>query len=449
MQKIIFLDTNVYLHYQDFDQINWLEVTEADHVTVVVPPITIHELNKHKDLHPRPRVKKRAGDTLKKLFTLFSSASQAQFRNGIAIILEDREPLIDFSAFLLSREVQDDNLIASIIMCKNETPGVEIVLVTSDHGLTLLGKARRHGITTIKLPDNLKLPEEPDPDQEKIRKLEQEIRELKRTMPQLSLIFEDSNQYATFILQPSNKLPCEKIEEELREIRKKYPKKTEELKKIDKQQSTNSPLVELANSMSTSLLSILSTADINGYNAELEKFYQDYAIYLQNKADFQSLKHTTVKLTIWLVNDGTAPAEDIDILLHFPDGFNLIDEKEFLQSPAPPTPPVLPETIMEKLGKFNTEMYGLSSYMISPPNIPNLQPPNVSSPNIRRTTNSYGVEIEVRRLKHKFRVQFDPLYVVFESFNDANSFQVDYQILAANLPNEVSGKLHVVIQKDK
>lgn len=179
----------------------------------------------------------------------------------------------------------------------------------------------------------------------------------------------------------------------------------------------------------------------------IEKIIVDDGIIFQCRKSFFWIQTfiCTIKILIRL----TAPAEDIDILLHFPDGFNLIDEKEFLQSPAPPTPPVLPETIMEKLGKFNTEMYGLSSYMISPPNIPNLQPPNVSSPNIRRTTNSYGVEIEVRRLKHKFRVQFDPLYVVFESFNDANSFQVDYQILAANLPNEVSGKLHVVIQKDK
>ena len=67
MSKIVFLDTNVYLHCQPFYQVNWLDIVGAKAVTIVLPPIIIRELNKHKDTSSRPRVRRRAGATLKKL----------------------------------------------------------------------------------------------------------------------------------------------------------------------------------------------------------------------------------------------------------------------------------------------------------------------------------------------------------------------------------------------
>ena len=196
MPKIIFLDTNVYLHYQDIDQINWLEIAQADTVMIVVPPITVRELDKHKDFHQRPRVRKRAGAALKKLDNLFSLTNQTQLSDDVSIHLEDRDPLIDFRKFLLSPEVQDDNLIASIIMYRSEYSDSEIILVTSDAGLILKSKAKRHGITPVQLPDRLKLPEEPDQEQEQIRQLKQEILELKSILPRLYLTFEYGSQHA-------------------------------------------------------------------------------------------------------------------------------------------------------------------------------------------------------------------------------------------------------------
>ena len=39
--------------------------------------------------------------------------------------------------------------------------------------------------------------------------------------------------------------------------------------------------------------------------------------------------------------------------------------------------------------------------------------------------------------------------LVFESYENANSFTVDYKLHAANLPNLVTGKLHVVVEKGR
>ncbi len=76
-----------------------------------------------------------------------------------------------------------------------------------------------------------------------------------------------------------------------------------------------------------------------------------------------------------------------------------------------------------------------------------LPPQNVSAPNIRNT-GSYNVDFHIQRLKHKLQEPTDPLYVIFESFESARSFNIDYRLLAANIPNEVTGQLHIIIEKD-
>jgi hypothetical protein len=446
MSKIVFLDTNIYLHYQLFDQINWLEILKANAVTIVIPPVTVRELNKHKDLHSRPRVKKRAGAVLKKLNALFESGSRARLRDGIDVLFEDRDPMIDFAAYQLSHEIQDDHLIASIIMCQSEMPEAEIVLVTSDAGLALRAKAMRQGIATIKLPDNLKLAEEPDPSEKRIKELEQELRELKRRIPQLSLTFEDGSQHATFALPHPVELTQEELKNKLEEIEQRYPKMEKQSKQSREPPEPLASLAELAAGLSS--LDTVSSEDVVEYNAKLDEFYQRYAKYLQKHTWFENLKRRTVKLTILLANDGTAPAEDIDVFMHFPDGFGLTSEGGYPESPEPLKPPPRPRTLMQKLS-------GLSSFSV--PALPSLAPyrpepifpsPSVSAPNIKRT-NSYDVDFHVQRIKHTLQEPFEALYVVFESFESAHSFQIDYEILAANRPKEMTGKLHVIIKKDR
>ncbi|MCB8978776.1 MAG: hypothetical protein H6657_15260 [Ardenticatenaceae bacterium] len=132
MNKIIYLDTNILLHYQPFDQINWPKIVNAKSVTIVFPPLTIRELNNHKELHPRPHIKKRAGEMIKRLFGLFSSGPKTELTKEILVYFEDRDPTIDFSAHQLNPSVQDDHLIASIIRVfpksKKESQIVKVVV---------------------------------------------------------------------------------------------------------------------------------------------------------------------------------------------------------------------------------------------------------------------------------------------------------------------------------
>ena len=153
MPKVIFLDTNVFLHYRDFDLIDWREVVQSDAVTIVIPPVTVRELNQQKDSSPRRRVKRRAANTIKKLYLFLESGSLGALPSGVRLCIEDRDPLPDhYTAHQLNWNVQDDQIIASIISYRLELTNSEIVLITSYMGLTLVAKAKRSNISTIKLP---------------------------------------------------------------------------------------------------------------------------------------------------------------------------------------------------------------------------------------------------------------------------------------------------------
>jgi hypothetical protein len=452
MPKIAFVDTNVYLHYQPFDQIDWREILDADTVTIVVPPIVVRELNKQKELHPRPRVRRRAAAVLKKLTTLLQSASDAELRVGTNVLIEDRDPTIDFAAHQLNHEIQDDHLIASIIMWQEENREGEVVLVTSDAGLTLLTKAKRHGITAVQLPDNLKLAEEPDPSEKQVRELQRELNELKLKTPRLLLAFDDGSDHTRFVLPRPLNLTQAELDSELEDVKQQYPKMQDGTGPISRDS------FDLLESMSVHgaaafSLGAVPREDIAKYNSELDDFYAAYVDHFKRGLSFRNLERRTVSLKILLVNDGTAPAEDIDVSMFFPDGFRLASEPPSSGGLKPPLPPSKPRTPLERLTERTLSTYDFPPSIIDrytmgtilgPSNAPR---PNVSSPEIKRL-DSYEVQFNVRRIKHNMQVSCDPLFVAFDSFESARSFRIDYEILAANVPHKVAGQLHMIIERE-
>lgn len=448
MPKNIFLDTNIFLHYQPFDQVNWLKIVKAESATIVIPPVTIRELNKHKDNPLRAQIKKRAEETIRRLSKLRDSGVHVEINKGVFVLFEDRDPNIDFDVHQLNFSIQDDQLIASILMNRQESPADQIVLVTSDLGLLLVSKAGRQSISTQKMPENLLIVDEPDPNITKVKQLEQQNRELKSRIPNLSLAFEDVTQHVTFRLPHPVSIGQSEVDEKIIKLKDKFPKKEKE------EVNDNAPLPqnEIGNKsliMAISKMDFISQEEVGRYNNDVDEYISAYSQFMISKVEFDNLKSRTFKLVIVLVNEGTAPAEDIDIHLHFPDGFQLIEEDELPNPPKAPDPPLEPMTIMQKLN--NSMRYPnilpSSIYLDQPFSSPKL-PQNVSSPNIKRV-NSYDVHIHVQKIKHNLKEYFDPLFIVFDNFESANSFSVEYRILAANIPHEVTGNLHINIKKEQ
>lgn len=430
---LLFLDTNIFLHYQLFDQIDWSSVFDVQTVEIIIPPVTVHELNKHKDTHLRPRVRSRAADVIKKLLGLFENSQTSSISDALSVRLEDREPQIDFSQYQLSKEVSDDELIASILYFKTDFPTQRAVLVTSDFGLILLGKAKRQGIEAFKLPDSYKLPEEPDPNEKKVSELQAEINRIKNTMPKVSLVFDHGKDHISFLLKrPNPPLTATEIETKITEIKNEHPL-IQNVQQKPQQEGLN--------------LYRITSEDINLYNQELVEYYGMYSEFLQKRESYERFQALTLELSIWVSNRGTAPAEDMDIYLHFPDGFNLFPEERLPQPPQVPKAPKEPKSTLERLIGNPSIFSPDFSLMANMEDIHAPEPPsNISGLDIQRT-HSYEVHFHVERLKHNIAEAADKIFINFASYDEAKSFEIEYSILVANLAKPTEGKLHVIVQK--
>ncbi len=380
MHKFVFLDTNIFLHYQDIDNINWLDVVAADTVTLSFPTVTLHELNKIKDSQYAPRIRKRAGTVIKQLNTWYQSGDEPALRQGVTFRIEDREPLIEFAEHHLSREVQDDYLIATILMYQQQSSDLPIALVTSDAGLTLVAKAGKRSIATFGLSDNFKLPDEPDPNEVQIKQLEQQIRELTSKLPKLSLTFQDGAQHGKFVLPAVVELSPEQLAEEIATLKKEHPRLgVSSTQPVASQTDSTTWEDAMSRTAKMIILGTIAAEDIAEYDNAREQFFLDYSNYLQRASDYENLTRRTIRLELLLANDGTAPADDVDILLHFPDGFILRTYEEFPPGPNPPKPPSPPKSQIEKI----TEGFGSNFYLPHPDihrDMSPIQPPSNVSP---------------------------------------------------------------------
>ncbi|MBN1550650.1 hypothetical protein JW979_04235 [bacterium] len=444
MGKFAFLDTNIFLHYQPFDQINWLDVLKAPQVTIVLTTLNVRELNKTKDTHHSPRIRDRAGWITIRLDKLFEKSLRAELRHDVEMIFETREPGIDFNKFGLVKDVNDDNLIANILMFKEEKPDSEIVLITSDSGLTLIGKAKRLGISTIRLPQKYKLQEEPDPEKEIIKKLEKENLELKSKIPKLTLLFENRKNHMEFNIQKQIEIDEYEIDAEIRMINIQYPKMSQETPRKSGISQNLSP-----GDLNFMLVGTITSADIENYNTKLIDFYRQYREYLLSKIGYKNLQSRTIQIDILVSNEGSTPAEDIDVYLNFAnDGIRLMDSKRYPNEPNPPDPPEKPESSMKNLYNSLSGAAVAMPYLAS--KTPNrIQPPMVSPYTITRGEEGYELRFHVISLKHKFVIEADTLFVIFESYEKAKSFQIDYEIFAGNMLEKTPGELHVIINKEE
>jgi hypothetical protein len=185
------------------------------------------------------------------------------------------------------------------------------------------------------------------------------------------------------------------------------------------------------------------------YNEKLEAFYLEHEQYLVRLQDYRNLRALTAELKIMLANEGTCPADDIDVYMHFPDGFRLVNGEDLDEPPEPPKSPRKPATMQELIaGAAAMPAFNYPASLLNP-RLPELNVPrfrNISSPSIRRTK-SYEVEVGVTKLKHTFNEELDPLYIVFPSFLEASSFSIDYRLHAGNAPDAMTGQLHVIVEK--
>jgi hypothetical protein len=429
--KVAFLDTNYFLHYRSVEEVDWLKLLNAESADLIVAPVVIRELNEIKELGDRKKLRKRADSALKRLAGILRQPAPAAVKKCVALGFRQNDPVIDFHAHKLNDQIADDWLIATILEFRTEFPESRIALVTNDVGLQL--KAVGHGVEHVELPEVYSLPDEPDPDQKRIEELTRELNAYKSSAPDLMLAFGDGKDHFRVQLARIPLITDEEVSRRMEELRCAHPK----------------ALKPQAYSGADLMRGGVGSHDIDRHNKRLDNFYLSYEKYLRALAEFEDRQRRLFRLGLILVNLGSAPAEDIDADLHVPDGILVLDNPESVQiAPLEPKAPEGPKSTMQERLEMarNIAPVALAGLPARLSDLAAGMPSvglNVSKPTVRRTK-SFEIHFHVQQLKHTFQVGFDALFGVFDSWDTAKPFTIDYELVAANVPQPVDGQLHVI-----
>lgn len=405
---------------------------------IKIAPVVTRELEEQKTVNQVRKLKERAATAVK---LLYKYLAQKVVREGVSLDFVIKEPSAEYAASRgLNLQLGDDWLIGTFLLYRDEHPGNRCVIATNDLPMTV--KASHYQIECLSLDESLQLPSEPDPLEKKNRQLEAEMLRLKSREPVLDVRFEDGQEFARFKIRPLID-PSEseaEIQSKLEVIKQKTPLVALKAPQpqLDPATVANNPLAEMMESMRriSEPLETFGRQFYGDYNARAEAYHRDYEVYLRSSAALKSAKTRTIRLRLFLHNGGTCPAEDIHVLLHFPDGLMPYDEEHPPKEPKEPVAPSKEMSLMPGAAYLYPDIRS---------GLP--QPRNPNLPKIRKT-NSHEVTYHCDRLKHGFVWSMMPLYIVFDSADSAKSFSIDYTIHAGNMLDERTGKLGVVIEKD-
>ncbi|MCB9454350.1 MAG: hypothetical protein H6672_23190 [Anaerolineaceae bacterium] len=155
---------------------------------------------------------------------------------------------------------------------------------------------------------------------------------------------------------------------------------------------------------------------------------------------YETYRTITREIVLVLENTGSAPAHDINMYLDFPNGFDL--REELLPTPDEPVPPAKPEPKSLIPDIFSSVPYIPNSLSSSFPNRPSYIEPPESNGLVIRKSNSYEVSNDLDKLKHYLVWDWSPLYATFHKPTKLpTAFEIDYEIIAANIPDVIPGKL--------
>jgi hypothetical protein len=188
-------------------------------------------------------------------------------------------------------------------------------------------------------------------------------------------------------------------------------------------------------------LAALSQEQVDQYNTDLDKYFEEFERHLESLYEFERQQELSYLIEISILNEGMVPGEEIDVHLHFPNGFDLMEPDNLIKRPKKPEPPYRPKHRMDFGSRLiNPAIFLPRTQLTSPSNF------DFNRPSIKKT-NSYDVNMYRKYIKHSYSVKLDDLVMVYNERDHIANYQIDYEITAANMPQGVQGKLNIIFEK--
>lgn len=402
----VLIDANIVMHFTPIDQIDWCKLTLSDTCTVVITPILMRELEHKKITSPSSTLRGRIGRLIDFLVEKAAEPDPIALRPKVTLAFAETEPTLAFASYGLVREVNDDHYIAAAIERK-AVSGQNTFIASNDGGMALKLRSREIGI--LRLPEELRLPAEPDPEQKELREVKLELARIKSQRPKLAACFEEGKTKLELKVPRAVESGVPRLDEAIAE----YPPLPLSY--------VGTEAADLASMRMMGQLRATSRERLQAYNDSLQTFYSKYEGYLREVDGWTERMRLTSTVSIELHNNGNATATDVDVTLRFPPSVTVMEPDDLPRQPESPEAPRKPTA----LALFQDMYLTPRETNFARPPLPYIPRPN--APTVHED-DPHAVRFSTKTLKQKCVVQFDEFLIERKSDDANKGIEIEVEI---------------------
>lgn len=421
--KYLFLDTNIFLHFINFEQIPWGNLVDDTEFKIIVSDVVAGEIDKHKD-GARGKIQKKA-KVISKLFgDVFLGDKNLSISLGYCMSCPEKLP--DEVRAKFNPSSQDDQILMGILA--SDYPKENVVVVSYDNPILI--KAKAHGLCFLRMPDEFLLKEELSEEEKELEKCKKEIAAYKNRMSKPVLLL--NKEKGCLKIKRTPILDVEKeLEKHMLIIRAKHPYK--ELPSITKDTTPFSSVFEGC--------SIIDTDGVKIYNTYMDSYCDREEKYYRILLEKKMLDERMFELLFSLGNEGTDETGNINIFVKFPDGIKLYTDrsKKNVDVDKPMVPPAyspfLDPRLQESMRLLSPSPYGGNFVKIW----------NLDD-DISKRDFSYITSVVNHHVVHPLESleEVDGIYIDKET---CGNFKIEYRIIDSKHSDSIDGIINVVIEE--
>lgn len=415
--KYLILDTNVYLHYKDFEQVDW-QLLLNDDVTICVPQSVFEEIDKHKDLN-KGKIQRKA----KRLSARFSEIFLQGAVPRVPVEVLNHPLATAFDDPQYHKEINDDWIILSALQSSYDKAA--LIIVSGDNGILL--KAKQHGLGYFLMPDEFLLVEEASEEEKEIKQLRHQLARYETRCPDPKVEFEGETSLLTIekpqFINIKDELAV--YEQELKSTHAYQPLTGE----------SRSDISYLMKSVTN--LAYSTVEQRQEYNKELDVYFEKKLKLKEFQLGHELMEQHFRKLSFILSNAGTASLGDTNIFLTFPPEVKLYNQKSKITVRVDdPAEPVL---------KNNLNSFGANLMSMQYGHKDSMEDIELWSPN--KMLDHHEFKYFSHRLTHRMCYLLENKEDIYIDIGQCGNFAIRWMVIDSELIDPVEGELHVVIKE--
>lgn len=419
--KYLFLDTNIFLHFINFEQIPWGNLVDDTEFKIIVSDIVAGEIDKHKD-GARGKIQKKAKVISKLLGDVFLEGKKLSI--SLDYCMSCPEKLPDKVRAKFNPSSQDDQILMGILA--SDYPKENVVVVSYDNPILI--KAKAHGLHVFKMQDEFLLKEELSEDEKELERCKKEIAAYKNRMSKPVLLL--NKEKTCLKIKRSPMLDVEKeLAKHMQIIRSQHPYK--ELPSITKDTTPFSSVFEGC--------SIIDTDGVKNYNTYLDSYYDREEKYYRTLLEKKMFDERMFELSFSLGNEGTDETGNINVFVKFPNGIKLYNNESNMKVDVdkPQLPPPYRPFYDPRLNEALRNLSPASNSRVGYINMWNLDA------DISKKDFAYKASHVNHHVVHNL-CDGGVLYIDKEI---CGNFKIEYHIIDSKHIDSINGVINVVIEE--